>query len=407
MEAWFQSNMDDTVSVFTKKLKYFCFTRWTILNMATQPKSDHAKIDILQRSKQQQPCEKLSTDRFHIRLYKPDDNPQIITLLKHYWPTAHYPMEAKKHRLGFVICKFKQSSTKNKEKNKISNKTMIDNSTSKSNDNSVSHKNLSIQNVLDKISNPFAKLSKPSKPSNDDKSDVIDIDELDIIGFCLYKWFKPVSADKATPRDIREWLEEDFIKNNIISSDTNNVKNNNNNSSNNSNNNNGSNMDKKQSENNEEDEKMSKQLVRENTHLLDNLYKLKTHIIHLTEFAIHPKYLHQGLGTLILTRFLKSFPNGTRFGLEVDTTNKNAIQLYEKCGFKTVRKMKDYYQQGEHCYKMTLWKDGNNYNCNMNSNFNDNDKNVKTNNQKSIDSSDNVPEAEMSMQTKMQNLSLK
>ena len=99
--------------------------------------------------------------------------------------------------------------------------------------------------------------------------------------------------------------------------------------------------------------------------------KLESHLVHLTEVAIHPNYLHQGFGTYILSILIKSFPNGTRFGLEVSTTSKNAIKLYQKCGFKIVRQIKDYYHKDAHCYKMTLWAHFSN---------DRNDKNIKTNN---------------------------
>ena len=69
-----------------------------------------------------------------------------------------------------------------------------------------------------------------------------------------------------------------------------------------------------------------------NKNLKLNWNKLSTHIVHITDVAIHEDFRGKGLGTQLVQSMIYSFPSGTRFGLEVWSSNHGAIKCYEKCG---------------------------------------------------------------------------
>ncbi|WP_125770367.1 ribosomal protein S18-alanine N-acetyltransferase [Companilactobacillus furfuricola] len=71
---------------------------------------------------------------------------------------------------------------------------------------------------------------------------------------------------------------------------------------------------------------------------------------HITNLAILPKYQKFGLGHLLLNQVIdysKKY-DYNRMSLEVDITNKSAINLYEAFGFETRLVHKKYYYRNHH-----------------------------------------------------------
>ncbi len=77
---------------------------------------------------------------------------------------------------------------------------------------------------------------------------------------------------------------------------------------------------------------------------------------HITILAIHPEYHHQGLGQALLYSLLvTAHERGLeRATLEVRVSNTPAISLYQKFGFKTAGRRRNYYRDnGEDA--LILW----------------------------------------------------
>lgn len=77
--------------------------------------------------------------------------------------------------------------------------------------------------------------------------------------------------------------------------------------------------------------------------------------VHILNIAVHPDFRKTGLGEMLLSDCLEhSYLRGLKLAvLEVRTSNKGAIRLYEKLGFKTLRIRKKYYSDtGEDAYVM-------------------------------------------------------
>jgi len=80
---------------------------------------------------------------------------------------------------------------------------------------------------------------------------------------------------------------------------------------------------------------------------------------HLTILAIHPHYQHQGLGQSLLCALLDSARQRglERATLEVKASNHRALGLYQKFGFLTAGRRRNYYQEtGEDA--LVLWLKG-------------------------------------------------
>ncbi len=75
---------------------------------------------------------------------------------------------------------------------------------------------------------------------------------------------------------------------------------------------------------------------------------------HIISLAVDPKERRKGYGTLLLKKLLKKFKElGVRkVRLEVRVSNKAAINLYKKHGFKTAYVIKKFYLNGEDAYVM-------------------------------------------------------
>lgn len=85
--------------------------------------------------------------------------------------------------------------------------------------------------------------------------------------------------------------------------------------------------------------------------LADIKRKDKAHIITLD---IHPDFRRQGLATHLLELAEKEAINkGIKsISLEVDIDNEAAINLYEKCGYAKVKKLKNYYRKRKDAFLM-------------------------------------------------------
>jgi ribosomal-protein-alanine N-acetyltransferase len=75
---------------------------------------------------------------------------------------------------------------------------------------------------------------------------------------------------------------------------------------------------------------------------------------HIISIAILPDHRRQGIGYALvreIMRAMKFYKAETCF-LEVRKSNTPAINLYKKMGFKIVNTIRNYYIDGEGCYKM-------------------------------------------------------
>lgn len=69
-------------------------------------------------------------------------------------------------------------------------------------------------------------------------------------------------------------------------------------------------------------------------------------IIEILNFCIDPEFQSKGFGTKLMNDFFGELKANSSI-LEVRSSNKKAIGLYEKFGFKTIRIRKEYYSNGE------------------------------------------------------------
>lgn len=75
---------------------------------------------------------------------------------------------------------------------------------------------------------------------------------------------------------------------------------------------------------------------------------------HIISLAIDPEYRRKGYGSYLLTALLDKLEKlGARIvRLEVRVSNKTAIRLYLKHGFKIAYTLKNFYLDGENAYVM-------------------------------------------------------
>lgn len=76
---------------------------------------------------------------------------------------------------------------------------------------------------------------------------------------------------------------------------------------------------------------------------------------HIANFAIHPDYQRQGLGTYFFNEIMKKAVGLEYAILEVRDSNLKAIRLYEKFGFKRIMLRKHYYSNGDNAIVMRKW----------------------------------------------------
>lgn len=65
--------------------------------------------------------------------------------------------------------------------------------------------------------------------------------------------------------------------------------------------------------------------------------------VHITNVAVHPGWRRRGIGRRLLERVIFENPD-SYFVLEVRVSNKPAISLYEKLGFRKIYIRKKYYE---------------------------------------------------------------
>jgi len=82
---------------------------------------------------------------------------------------------------------------------------------------------------------------------------------------------------------------------------------------------------------------------------LDNILVGFIHISKLYEtmdivnIVVDMKYRNRGIATKLITYVESIYDDIDNIMLEVNENNKNAISLYEKCGFKVINKRNNYY----------------------------------------------------------------
>ena len=169
--------------------------------------------------------------------------------------------------------------------------------------------------------------------NNNDKE--IESDNKRIVGIALYQWNQPGPAENWA------WRETDFPA--AVQSDFNNPK-----------------YEKEEyQEIIDKEKKEQKDKVIGNINLDKHFSKFHTHFVHFTDIAIDPDFRGKGLGTQLVQTIIYSFPNHTKFGLEVECTNIGAVKCYSKCGFQITRIVQDYYDDDRDAYKMTLYSEYN------------------------------------------------
>ncbi len=77
---------------------------------------------------------------------------------------------------------------------------------------------------------------------------------------------------------------------------------------------------------------------------------------HIISIAVLEEFRSQGIGSALIKEALEEVrkSSGKECYLEVRTTNKGAIELYEKLGFKISSTLHGYYKDGESAYTMAM-----------------------------------------------------
>ena len=77
-------------------------------------------------------------------------------------------------------------------------------------------------------------------------------------------------------------------------------------------------------------------------------------VFHILSFAVHPLYRGQGIGSMLLAEIINRARKAVFKSvlLEVRVSNTKARKLYERFGFKIVKRKERYYMDGEDAYIM-------------------------------------------------------
>ncbi len=76
---------------------------------------------------------------------------------------------------------------------------------------------------------------------------------------------------------------------------------------------------------------------------------------HLMNIAIHPRWRREGIATELIRGLFEQAGEGARYTLEVRTSNRAAIQMYERFGFRPAGHRRRYYHDnGEDALIMWL-----------------------------------------------------
>ena len=87
------------------------------------------------------------------------------------------------------------------------------------------------------------------------------------------------------------------------------------------------------------------------------IYELHKNRLHILNFAVHPEYLHQGIGLQMAENLMSKLSHQlrTRILLEVRETNLNAQLFFRTAGFRAVSVLRDFYEDTtEDAYLMEL-----------------------------------------------------
>jgi len=90
-----------------------------------------------------------------------------------------------------------------------------------------------------------------------------------------------------------------------------------------------------------------------------NMSKIKrlsfTRLCHVVSIAVMEAYRKRGIATVLMHQAMKNsveYNGATECFLEVRVSNEPAINLYDKLGFKQVRRIFGYYMNGEDAFEM-------------------------------------------------------
>ncbi|WP_461865506.1 ribosomal protein S18-alanine N-acetyltransferase [Thermococcus sp.] len=77
---------------------------------------------------------------------------------------------------------------------------------------------------------------------------------------------------------------------------------------------------------------------------------------HIMSIAVDPEYRGNGIGKVLMIEVIERLiKKGAKYiGLEVRVSNERAIKLYERLGFRKVKRVIGYYADGEDAYYMLL-----------------------------------------------------
>ena len=88
---------------------------------------------------------------------------------------------------------------------------------------------------------------------------------------------------------------------------------------------------------------------------LGYIHRFITQKGHVISIAVDPAYRRRGIGRALMLESMKAMKErygGKEVFLEVRVSNEPAIRLYEKLGFKKVKRVISYYSDGEDAYIM-------------------------------------------------------
>ena len=77
---------------------------------------------------------------------------------------------------------------------------------------------------------------------------------------------------------------------------------------------------------------------------------------YILNLGVFPPRQKEGIGTMLLSSFLKSIKNSSSVFLEVKKSNLKAIELYKTIGFKVFDQRKNYYKDGSSALMMNYCK---------------------------------------------------
>ena len=78
---------------------------------------------------------------------------------------------------------------------------------------------------------------------------------------------------------------------------------------------------------------------------------------HILKIGVLPQRQKEGIGTILLSNFLKRINNTSSVFLEVKKSNFYAIELYETNGFKVIDQRNNYYKDGSPALIMNYQKE--------------------------------------------------